>query len=161
MKKYLFNPPHGAPIKNWYDGSERWTLEVDEVKGFPLSVADKMKEIFGFLQEVSEEVLEAYLSKLQVSKVKVEGTEIVPKTEDEIAKEEAEVEVKKEEVKKIKAKVKKAKDAKPEEVNYETWSRGEVFAEVVKRKIEIKGLGKNRISKENLISMLKNDDASK
>lgn len=162
MKKYLYNPIHGAPIKGWYDGNERWSLEVDEVKSFPERVADKLKETYGFLQEVSEEFLEANLAKLSVvSKVKVEGGEVVPKTEEEVAKDEEVAEEKKEKVKKVKTKLAKAKDASPDVVAYEDMNRGEVFAEVVKRNIEIKGLGKNRITKEQLISLLKNDDAIK
>lgn len=164
MKVFLHNPTNGAPIKNWYDGSERWSLDVGEVKAFPTKAAEALSAVFGFLRVVSEEEYELMLARLEEKeknppKVKVDASgDLVPKADAEVA---AEVEKTKKEidtVKKVLAKVKKAPDAKGENPPYSEWSRGEVFAEVGKRGLEIKGLGKSRISKEQLINILENDD---
>jgi len=165
MKQYVYNPSSGSPVKNWYDGSSRWSLDKDEVKAFPPNVAEKLVEIYGFLQLVSEEEAESKLAQLEnsaPSRVKVAPTgELVPKSEDEIKADEDIVKVKKESVKKLVKKVKAAKDAEPENPPYDEWSRGELIAEAHKRKVEIKGLGKNPVSKEQIIMLLENDDASK
>lgn len=163
MKIYLYNPSNGAPIKNWHDGSSRWSLDVDEVKAFPEHVATKLAEIFGFLQRLNEGEAEAKLAQLEQetpSQVKVGPLgNLIPKEEIEIAKDEEEIKEKKTKAKKIVEKVKKAKDAEPENPPYEDWSRGELIAEAHKRKIEIKGLGKGKITKEQIISLLENADA--
>ena len=163
-KVFLYNPQNGSPIKNWYDGSERWSLEIDEVKGFPTQTANALRGVFGFLQEVSEQDSEALLLRLEEKEknpttVRLDGSgDFVPKPESEIKAELEEIKKKKEVVKKVLAKVKKAPEAKPENPSYDEMNRGEVFAECVKRGIEIKGLGKSRVSKEQLVALLINDD---
>src|SRR3990167_8374969 len=161
MKVFLLNPTNGAAVKNWYDGSNRWSLNVGEVKAFPPAVADKLTEIFGFLQKLSEGEAEAKLAQVEQeepSQVKVGPLgNLVPKTPLEIAQDEEVLKEKKVAVKKMVEKVKKAKDAEPENPPFEEWSRGELIAEAHKRKIEIKGLGKGKVSTEHIISLLKNE----
>lgn len=161
MKVFLLNPTNGAPVKNWYDGSNRWSLDVGEVKAFPPAVADKLTEIFGFLQKLSEGEAEAKLAQVEQeepSQVKVGPLgNLVPKTPLEIAQDEEVLKEKKVAVKKMVEKVKKAKDAEPENPPFEEWSRGELIAEAHKRKIEIKGLGKGKVTKEQIISLLENE----
>ena len=165
MKIYLYNPSSGAPIKNWYDGSSRWSLEVDEVKAFPSAVADKLCEIYGFLQRVSEQESEQKLAELEAKEpavVKVAPTgELVPKTEAELVVEKKEIEEKKSVIKKLAAKVKKAPEAEPSNPPYIEWSRGELISEAHKRKVEIKGIGSSRVSKEQIIALLENADKQK
>ena len=161
MKIFLFNPTNGAPVKNWYDGSNRWSLDIGEVKSFPPAVADKLAETFGFLQRLSEGDAEAKLAQAEQeepSQVKVGPLgNLIPKTPTEIAQDEEAVKEKKVSAKKIIEKIKKAKDAEPENPPFEEWSRGELIAEAHKRKIEIKGLGKGKVSTEHIISLLKNE----
>ena len=161
MKIFLFNPTNGAPVKNWYDGSNRWSLDIGEVKSFPPAVADKLAETFGFLQRLSEGDAEAKLAQAEQeepSQVKVGPLgNLIPKTPTEIAQDEEVVKEKKVSAKKIIEKIKKAKDAEPENPPFEEWSRGELIAEAHKRKIEIKGLGKGKVSTEHIISLLKNE----
>jgi len=163
MKKYLYNPKSGAPIKNWYDGSNRWSLGVDEVKAFPLDVAEKLAGVYGFLQVLDEDTAERRLEAIpEPAVVEVAPTgELVPKSEEKLEVEKKIVEVKKEEVKELIKKVKKATEAKPSNPAYEDWSRGELISECHKRNIEIKGLGKSVISSKRIISLLENDDAQK
>src|SRR3990167_11315562 len=161
MKIFLFNPTNGAPVKNWYDGSNRWSLDIGEVKSFPPAVADKPAETFGFLQRLSEgdaEAKSAQAEQEEPSQVKVGPLgNLIPKTPTEIAQDEEVVKEKKVSAKKIIEKIKKAKDAEPENPPFEEWSRGELIAEAHKRKIEIKGLGKGKVSTEHIISLLKNE----
>ena len=164
MKVFLFNPSNGAPIKNWYDGSNRWSLDVDEVKSFPSATADKLVEIYGFLQRLSEGEAETKLAKVEDEKpaqVKVGPLgNLVPKAPEELAQDEEETKEKKVKAKKLVEKVKKAKDAEPENPPYEEWSRGELITEAHKLKIEIKGLGKSKITKEQLVNLLNNEKKS-
>jgi hypothetical protein len=165
MKIYLENPSNGAPIKNWYDGHNYWSLEVGEVMAFPESVGQALRHTYGFLREVSLEEFELQLSKLesiQIPKVKVnESGQLVPKDEEEVAKEKEELEVKKEEVKKAKGKVSKANDAKPSKPSYQDLPRGALIAECNKRGVEIKGFGRGVVSKQRIIELLENDDKQK
>ena len=134
---------------------------MNEVKAFSPAVADKLVEIFGFLQKVSEQESEQLLAKLDVEPVAVKVAptgELVPKTEEELAGEKAEIEEKKTAVKKLTAKIKKAPEAEPENPPYKEWSRGELISEAHKRKVEIKGFGKGYVSKEQIIQLLENND---
>lgn len=164
-KIYIYNPPTGSPIKNWYDGSSRWSLDVDEAKSFPESVANNLASTYGFLEVINESEVDSLVARLEEKKVsKLKATpdgEIVPKEEEEVAKEEVELEEKKKTTKKLVARVKKAEVAKPEKPGYDELSRGDLISECHKRKVEIKGLGKSYISKKQIIMLLENDDASK
>ena len=162
-KVYLANPDNGAPIKNWWDGSNRWSLGVGEVKAFPVEAARHLLAVFGFLQEVSVEEFEtriAALDRVEVPKIKVspEGG-LVPKPEVEVQAEVEVLETKKATLKKEKKKVEAAEDAEPEKPDYWELSRGDLINECQKRGIEIKGLGKKGVSvtKEFIINLLEND----
>lgn len=166
-KIYLYNPESGAPIKNWYDGSNFWKLAVGECAAFPVDVAARLRATYGFLQELSSEEFEIRLGKLEKeepAKIKVspEGT-LEPKSNEEIAGEKEVIEAKKKEIKTLKEKVTKAKDAEPAKGEYWELPRGALINELKKREIEVKGLGKKGItvSKEQLINLLESDDASK
>ena len=163
MKKYLFNPDNGAPIKNWFDGTNFWNLNVGEVLAFSEQAANGLLKTYGFLQELSSEEFEVQLAKLDTepAKIKVDSDgSLQPKTEEEVKIEKEVLEVKKEKVKKLKKKVKEAKDAEPAKPEYWELPRGALINEVNKRGIEIKGLQTKgvHISKEQLISYLENDD---
>ena len=162
MKVYLYNPKNGAPIKNWFDGSNRWSLDIDEVKAFPPSVADSLSGVFGFLQRLDENTAERMLEIPEPTVVEVAPTgELVPKSEEKLEKEKEVIKVKKAEAKELISKIKKAPEAKPSNPGYEDWSRGELISECHKRNIEIKGLGKSVISAKRIIALLENDDAQK
>lgn len=163
MKRYLLNSEKGAPIKNWYDGSNHWSLDVGEVKAFPEAAADLLVNVYAFLQEVSVEEYEAQLAKLDKvvpMKVKV-GDEggFVPKNENEIKEEKEELEVKKTNVKKAKKKVEEAKDAEPEKPSLWEMTRGALIALAGKKNVEIKGLGKKgvKVTKEQIINLLEDE----
>ena len=164
MKTHIYNPANGAPIKNWWDGTSRWNLGVDEVAGFPQDVGKRLLETYQFLVEVSVDEFESRLAKLEKeepTKIKVnpEG-QLVPKSEEEVEAEREVIEKKKESVKAAKEKVKKAKDAEPATPNYWELPRGDLIAECDRRNIEVKGLGKKGVyvTKEQLINLLENDD---
>lgn len=167
MKIYLYNPENGAPIKNWYDGTNYWKLGIGEVAVFPEAVGYKLKQTYGFLRELNLEEFEAQLAKLEKSepaKIKVDsdGT-LQPKTEEEMVVEKKEVEIKKEAVKSLKKKAKEAKDAEPSYPDYWELNRGSLVNEINKRGIEVKGLNTKGVyvTKEQLISYLENDDKQK
>jgi len=161
---YLYNPKNGAPIKNWNDGQNRWTLDVDEVKAFPEKAAELLSGVYGFLRKLTEDEAETMLEIAQSKKVEqnkvVEGI-IVSKTNEEIAVEEEVIKKAEKEAKEIVAKIKKAPEAEPSKPKYEELNRGDLISECHKRKIEIKGLGRSYVSKEHIIQLLENDDASK
>ena len=162
MKVYLLNPESGAPIKNWWDGNDRWSLDVGEVKAFPEGAAEKLRNVYAFLQVVSLEEYEARLAKLEsqsVAKIKVsdEG-QLVPKTDEEIEAEKALIAGKKEKIVKEKKMVASAEDAKPDKPNFWELSRGDLINECNKLGIDVKGLGKKgvKVTKEALINLLEN-----
>ena len=167
MKTYIYNPESGAPVKNWFDGHSYWSLEVGEVAAFPERSAEMLKDTYGFLQVISLEEFEARLAKLdkeEVSTVRPNADgQIVPKSEAELEADKKALEAKKKEAKALKSKVEKAKDAEPAQPAYWEMPRGALIAEVAKREIDVKGLGKkgSYISKEQLINYLESDDASK
>lgn len=163
-KIYLYNPERGSPIKNWYDGTSYWKLAVGDTAAFPQEVGRRLKQTYGFLQELSAEEFEVQLAKLAKAepariKVSPEG-QLVPKSEEELAEEKKQFEVKKEEIKSLKEKMAKAPEAKPDEPAYWELSRGALINELDKRGVEIKGLNKKGVyvTKEQLISLLENDD---
>ena len=163
MKIYLHNPDSGAPIKNWWDGHNFWSLDVGEVKAFSEGAGSGLKRTYGFLQEVSPEEFELKLAKLEreePSKLKVGPEGLTEKHPEEIEEEKKVIEKKKVEAKKLKAKLDKAKDAEPEQPHYYERPRGSLLAEVKKRGIEAKVLEdkKNYVSKDTLIQLLENDD---
>ena len=161
-KVYLYNPEDGAPIKNWWDGSDRWNLDVGEVKAFPERAAELLTDVYAFLQKVSLEEYEEKIAKLEneeTPKIKV-GAEggFVPKSSQELDQDEASKEKKKAKLKKEKDKVVAAKDAEPENPNLWELSRGDLINECTRKGIEIKGLGKKgvRVTKEQIINLLEN-----
>ena len=164
-KKYLYNPDNGANIKKWFDGTNFWKLEVGEVAAFPDKVGERLKTTYGFLQEVNPEDYDSYLAKLEkqeVSKVVVDNEGMAQAKPVEIV--EAEEKVLKEKVKvakAIKEKVKKAKDAEPDDLDYWEMPRGALLNELDKREVEVKTAKGVYVSKEQLISLLENDDNSK
>ena len=163
MKIYLYNPDSGAPIKNWWDGHNFWSLDVGEVKAFSEGAGQALRHTYGFLQEVSPEEFELKLAKLEreePSEIKVGPTGLEQKKPDEIEEEKKEIEKKKTEAKKLKSKLDKAKDAEPEQPHYYERPRGSLLAEVKKRGIEAKVLEdkKSYVTKDTLIQLLENDD---
>lgn len=167
MKKYLYNPKSGSSIKNWYDGTNYWNLEVDEVAAFPEGTGEKLQRTYGFLQELSPEEFEVQLAKLEKVepvKIKVDADgSLQPKSEEEMEEDKKSLEVKKEKVKALKKKVKEAKDAEPAKPKYWELSRGALINEINKREIEVKGLNKKgvNVTKEQLINYLENYDKNK
>ena len=167
MKVYLYNPESGAPIKNWNDGTNRWSLAVGETKAFPLEAGNGLKETYGFLQVVSEQefdnALDA-LDKKKLAKIKVdEDGSLVPKEEEELKEEQERTETKKKNLRSLKAKIKDAEDAEPEKPTYWELPRGDLINEVRKRELDVKGLNKKGsfVSKEQLIAYLEQDDQNK
>ena len=164
MKKYLYNPNNGAPIKNWFDGSSHWNLDVGEVLAFPKDAGERLLRTYGFLQELSPEEFEVQLAKLEKTepaKIKVDSDcSLKPKSEEEVEAEKESLEAKKEEVKKLKKKVKEAKDAEPAKPHYYELPRGALINEINKRGIEVPGLGKKsvNVTKDQLINYLENND---
>ena len=166
-KTYLFNPLSGSKIKNWSDGSNFWALDVGEIAGFSEKTAEMLRSTYGFLQVVSQDEYEAQLAKLEsteIPKIRVgsDGS-LQPKSSSEIAGEKATLEEEKKALKAGKEKLDKAKDAEPDVMDYWEMNRGSLINELKKREIEIKGLGKKgvTVSKEQLINLLENDDASR
>lgn len=162
-KVYLYNPENGAPIKNWWDGHNFWTLGVDEVAAFPEDAGNRLKMTYGFLQEVSPEDFELKLAKLnraEPSNIKVGPNGLTEKSAEEIEEEKKAIEKEKAVAKKLKVKLDKAKDAEPEKPEYWERPRGSLMAEVKNRGIEAKVLEdkKNYVSKETLIQLLENND---
>lgn len=164
-RKYLYNPESGAPIKKWYDGTNFWKLDVGEVAAFPEKVGDRLVHTYGFLQEVNPEDYDAYLAKLEkseVAKVVVDDKGMAHAKPSEIVDaEEKALKVKIETAKKIKDKVKKAKDAEPDKLNYWEMPRGALLNEIDKRGLEVKTAKGVYVSKEQLISLLENNDNEK
>lgn len=163
MKIYLYNPENGAPIKNWWDGHNFWTLDVDEVVAFPEAAGNMLKSTYGFLQEVSPEEFELKLAKLErtePTKIKVGPEGLTEKLPEEIEEEKKVLDKEKSKAKKLKAKLDKAKDAEPQSPDYWERPRGSLMAEVLKRGIQAKVLEdkKNYVSKETLIQLLENND---
>lgn len=163
-KTYLHNPESGAPIKNWYDGTNFWSLGIGEVAAFPERAAHMLKETYGFLQVLSLDEFEAQLAKLdkeEVATVKPNADgQIVPKSDDELSVDKEVLVKKKKEAKILKAKIEKAKDAEPVKPEYWEMSRGALINEINRREIEVQGLGKkgSYISKESLINYLESND---
>ena len=162
-KTYLYNPDSGAPIKNWWNGHNFWSLGVDEVAAFPEDVGSALKHTYGFLQEVSPEEFELKLAKLEreePSKLKVGPAGLEEKHPEEVEEEKKVIEKKKVEAKKLKVKLDKAKDAEPSKPEYWERPRGSLLAEVSNRGIQAKVLDdkKSYVSKETLIQLLENDD---
>ena len=165
MKQYLYNPENGAPIKKFYDGHNFWKLDVGEVAAFPEAVGERLKHTYAFLQEVNPEDYDNYLAKLEkqeVSKVVVDDVgQAHAKPFEVVEAEEKVLKVKVETAKKIKDKVKKAKDAEPDKLNYWEMPRGALLNELDKREVEVKSAKGVYISKEQLISLLENNDNEK
>jgi hypothetical protein len=165
-KIYLYNPPDGAPIKNAYDGSERWSLDVGEAKAFPEKAGNYLKNTFEFLQEQAPDDAVAEVKRLEAQvvsevKAKEDGTGLEPKSPEEKAKDEEKLEEKKEVAKKKAEKIKAAPEAEPENPSYHELKRGELITLCAEREIELKGYGKRNIKKEELIQLLENDDKNK
>lgn len=164
-KKYLYNPKNGSPIKNWYDGTNYWNLEVGEVVAFPKDSGERLLKVYGFLQELSPEEFEIQLAKLEKAepvKVKVafDGS-LQPKSEEELESDKKELNAKKEQVRELKKKVKGAKDAEPAKPAYWELSRGSLLNEINKRGIELKTAKGVYITKDQLINYLENYDSTK
>ncbi len=164
-KTYIYNPTDGAPITNWYDGHSYWSIAVDEVKNLPPDVAKRLKATYGFLVEITQEEAESMLARVEETikspaPNKVVGGEIVVKTEDEIVQEIAAAQTKKGFLKKLLAKIKKSSEdeSKPAQPKYEDLSRGLLLSEAIKRNLDLKAFGKTKITKEQVISMLRNND---
>ena len=166
-KIYLHNPDNGAKIKNWYDGSNFWSLDVGEVAAFPKGAGEDLARTYGFLRKISLEDFEAELTKLdktEPTKIKVASDgSLQPKSKEEIDAEKEVLETKKEEVKKLSKKIKEAKDAEPAKPHYYELPRGALINECNKRGIEVKGLNTKgvHVTKDQLINYLENDDAQK
>ena len=160
MKIYLYNPDSGAPVKNWWDGHNYWSLAVGEVAIFPEAAGRLLKTTYAFLVEVSIEEYEAKLTQLEKAepkKIKVAPSgEIVPKEADELVADQVILDQEKAATKKVKEKVAKAKEAEPVDPEYWELSRGDLINECHRRAIEIKAPSK--VTKESLINLLENDD---
>ena len=164
-KKYLYNPENGANIKKWYDGHSFWKLNVGEVVAFPEAVGERLQDTYAFLQEVNPEDYDAYLAKLdklEVSKVVVDDVgQAHAKPAEVVEAEEKALKEKVKVAKEIKDKVKKAKDAEPDKLNYWEMPRGALLNEIDKRGLEVKTAKGVYVSKEQLISLLENNDNEK
>ena len=164
-KKYLYNPGNGANIKKWYDGHNFWKLEVGEVAAFPEAVGERLMYTYAFLQEVNPEDYDNYLAKLEkseVAKVVVDDKGMAhAKPSDLVDAEEKALKEKVKVAKAIKAKVEKAKDAEPDELHYWEMPRGALLNEIDKRGLEVKTAKGVYVSKEQLISLLENNDNEK
>ena len=165
MKIYLYNPDNGANIKKWYDGHNFWKLDVGEVAAFPDAVGERLKDTYAFLQEVNPEDYDVYLAKLEkqeVSKVVVDNVgQAHAKPAEVVDAEEKALKAKVEVAKKIKDKVKKAKDAEPDKLDYWEMPRRALLNEIDKRGLEVKTAKGVYVSKEQLISLLENNDNEK
>jgi hypothetical protein len=165
MKLFLYNPENGSSIKKWYDGSSFWKLEVGEMAAFPVAVGERLKETYGFLQVVSPEDFDSYLAKLdkkEVSKVVVDSQgQAQAKPVEVVEKEEKALLEEKKLAKEMKEKVKKVKDAEPDDLEYWEMSRGSLLNEIDKRGLEVKTAKGVYVSKEQLISLLENNDNEK
>lgn len=163
-KIYLYNPDNGSPIKKWFDGMNFWKLDIGEIAAFPENSGTRLKTTYGFLQVVSPDEFDAYLAKLDkqvISKVKVGVEGLEPKPADEVEAEEQVLEIKKKEAKAMKAKIKTAKDAEPDKLNYWEMNRGLLLNEIGRRGLEVKTAKGVYVSKEQLISLLENNDNTK
>ena len=164
-KIYLYNPDNGASIKKWYDGTNFWKLGVGEIAAFPEKAGQLLKHTYAFLQEVSPEDFDTYLAKLEkqeVAKVVVDANgQAQAKPVEVVEAEEVALKEKVKVAKKIKTKLKDAKDAEPDKLGYWEMSRGALLNEIDKRDIEVKVAKGVYVGKEQLISLLENDDNSK
>ena len=164
-KIYLYNPENGGNIKKWYDGHNFWKLEVGEVAAFPEAVGERLKYTYAFLQEVNPEDYDSYLAKLEkseVAKVVVDDKGMAhAKPSDIVEAEEKALKEKVKVAKAIKVKVEKAKDAQPDKLNYWEMPRGALLNEIDKRGLEVKTAKGVYVSKEQLISLLENNDNEK
>ena len=164
-KKYLYNPTNGAPIKKFFDGHNFWKLDVGEIAAFPEKTGELLKYTYGFLQEVSPDDFDSYLAKLEkeeVSKVVVDTNgQAQAKPVEVVEFEEKKLEEKKKVAKEVKGKLAKAKDAEPDKLNYWEMPRGALLNEIDKRELEVKTAKGVYVSKEQLISLLENNDNEK
>ena len=117
------------------------------------------------MQVVSPEEFDSYLAKLdkkEVSKVVVDDKgQAQAKPVEVVEKEEKELVEDKKVAKELKEKVKKAKDAEPDDLEYWEMSRGALLNELDKRGLEVKTAKGVYVSKEQLISLLENNDNEK
>src|SRR3990167_8101156 len=164
-KKYLYNPSSGAPVKKWFDGTNFWKLDVGEIAAFPEKAGELLAHTYGFLQEVSPDDFDSYLAKLEkeeVSKVVIDTNgQAQAKPVEVVEFEEKKLEEKKKVAKEVKVKLGKAKDAEPDKLGYWEMPRGALLNELDKREIEVKTAKGVYVSKEQLISLLENDDNTK
>src|SRR3990167_3854222 len=118
----------------------------------------------GFL-EVDPEDYDSYLAKLEkeeVSKVVVDANgQAQAKPVEAVEAEEKALEKKKEVAKEVKAKLAKAKDAEPDKLGYWEMPRGALLNELDKRGVEVKTAKGVYVTKEQLITLLENDDNEK
>ena len=142
-------------------------MKVGEVRAFPVDAGTRLKEVYGFLQEISLEEYESKITALEkeeVPKIKVDSEgKLVPKSSDELKADEGTRKEKISKLEKEKDLAENAEDAEPEKPGYWELSRGDLINECNKRSIDVKGLGKKGVyvSKEQLINLLENDDQTR